>query len=159
LLEAAALDPVARQEDEPAPVLAGLRQNDARLLADVLQELVGHLHQHARPVAGVRLGARGPAVVEVLQYLYRLLQDLVRLAPLHVHDEADSAPVVLEPRIGEALLGRRDGRPAPGARRVFRSAGHWVEAGFSVSKHSLSQTGIRWGRGPISWVQKKAGPS
>jgi hypothetical protein len=65
---------------------------------------VRHLQQHAGAVAGVGLGAGGAAVVEVAEDLQRLLQDLVRLAALHVHHEADAAGVVLKPRIVEPLL-------------------------------------------------------
>jgi hypothetical protein len=104
LLQPAALDPVARQEDEAAAVLAGGGQRDARLLADLLEEGVRHLQQHAGAVAGVGLGAGCAAVVQVLQDLDRLLQDLVRLAALDVDHEADAAGVVLEPRVVEALL-------------------------------------------------------
>ena len=57
LLQPAALDPVAREEDQAAAVLAGPRQGDAGLLADLLEEGVRHLDQDAGAVAGVGLGA------------------------------------------------------------------------------------------------------
>jgi hypothetical protein len=40
----------------------------------------------------------GAAVVEVAQDLEAVGDDLVRFAALHVHDEADAAGIVLEPR-------------------------------------------------------------
>ncbi len=61
------------------------------------------LHQHARAVAGERVGADGAAVLEVLQDPQRVGDDLVRLAPLHVGDEADAAGVVLVRGVVEAL--------------------------------------------------------
>ena len=63
-----------------------------------------HLDEHASAVAGVRLTAAGAAVIEIAQHLDGLLQDAVGLAALHVHDEADTARLVFEPGIVQALL-------------------------------------------------------
>ncbi|MFO1425425.1 MAG: hypothetical protein U1F11_00315 [Steroidobacteraceae bacterium] len=107
LLDLATLRRVARHEDEAGGVLAGLGELDARLLRDVLEEGMRHLHEHAGAVAGVDLAAAGAAVVEVLEHLDRGAQDLVRLAALDVHDEADAAGVALVARVVETLLLRR----------------------------------------------------
>jgi hypothetical protein len=64
---------------------------------------VRDLHQHAAAVAGLRIGADGTAVVEVVQDLQRLLDDGVALAVLHVGDETDAAGVLLAARVVEAL--------------------------------------------------------
>ena len=109
LLDSAALDPVAGEEDQAGPVLAGLGKGDPGLLADLLEEGVGNLDEDAGAVAGVRLAAGRAAVVEVLEDLDRLLQDPVGLAALDVDDEADAAGVVLEPRVVKPLLGRPAG--------------------------------------------------
>ena len=54
--------------------------------------------------------AASAAVVEVLQYLDRLLEDPVRLVALDVDDETDAAGIVLVARIVEALFPRRPER-------------------------------------------------
>jgi len=95
---------VARHEDDAAAVLAGRRQVDAGLLAHLFVEGVRHLDEHAGAVAGVDFAATGPAVVQVLQHLDRLLEDAVRFVALDVHHEADAAGVVLEPRVVQTLL-------------------------------------------------------
>src|SRR5208283_3923926 len=135
-------DPVARQENEAAAVLAGLRQDDAQLPAGVLEERVRHLDQDARAVARVRLGAGRAPVVEVLQDLDRLPEDLVRLAALYVDDESHAAGVVLKPRVVKALLRGRAEGPGPGGAGVFRSGGHRWNAGFSGLEQVRSQIGL-----------------
>jgi hypothetical protein len=60
------------------------------------EELVRHLHQYARSVTGVRFATARTSVIEVHEDRQCLLYDLVRLLPLHVHDEPDTACVVLE---------------------------------------------------------------
>ena len=57
------------RKTSPHPYSPGAGKDDLGLLARLLQERVRHLHQHAGAVAGVRLGAGGAAVVEVLQQL------------------------------------------------------------------------------------------
>ena len=68
---------VARQKDNAAAVLAGIRHGDAVLLARVDEKPVRHLQQHAGAVAGVHLGAAGAAVIQVGQHFQALLQDPV----------------------------------------------------------------------------------
>jgi len=104
---------VARQEDDATAVLARLRQCDARLAADLVVEGVRHLNQHARAVAGVHLGTAGAAMIEVLQYLQRLLEDAVRGVALDVDDETNATGIVLEPGVVQALF---RGRTLPGGR-------------------------------------------
>ena len=63
-----------------------------------------HLHQHAGAVTGVGLATAGTAVIEVAQDFDGLLQDGIRLAPLDVDHEAETAGVLFELRIVETLL-------------------------------------------------------
>ena len=67
---------------------------------------MGDLDQDARAVAGVVLAAAGAPVVQVHQRRQAVADQLVRLPPLQVDDEADAAAVVLVLRVVEAL-GRR----------------------------------------------------
>ena len=64
---------------------------------------MGDLDQDARAVAGVVLAAAGAAVVEVDQRGQAVADELVRLPPLEVDDEADAAAVVLVLGVVEAL--------------------------------------------------------
>jgi len=120
LLDLAADGRVAREEDDAAAVLAGGGEGEPRFLGRLLQELMRHLHEHARAIARVGLAAGSAAVVEVRQDLQRLLQDLVRFAPVHVRHETDAAGIVLEGRIIQALLGG----PLVELRREGGLAGH-----------------------------------
>jgi hypothetical protein len=112
-LQAAPLRDVLGQKHQAAAVFASLRQRDPRLLADVLEESMGHLQQHPRAVAGVGFAAARAAMVEIRQHLERLLQDLVRSTALDIDHETHAAGVVFEPGIVEALLGRQPGPPGP----------------------------------------------
>ena len=107
LLDLATDRRVARQEDDAAAVLAGRGQRDTRLAAHFFIEGMRHLQQHPCAVARVDFAAAGPAVVQVLQYLDRLLEDAVRLVPLDVDDEPLAASVVLVARVVETLPGGR----------------------------------------------------
>src|SRR5690606_36501452 len=114
---------IARQEDDAAAVRARFGKLEAELLRRGGQELVRHLQQHARAVAGIRFGAAGTAVIEVREDLQALLQDLVRFAPLRIDHEADAASVVLVSRVIEALLfgpGRPRGAPPFGFSRAHK---------------------------------------
>src|SRR5690606_25799898 len=70
-------------------------------------ELVRDLHEDAGAVAGARVGADGAAMLEVFENLQAVFNDLVRLAPLDVGDEADAAGVALEARVVHAAGGRQ----------------------------------------------------
>ncbi len=71
------------------------------------KKLVRDLDQDAAAVAHLGVGAHRAAMVEVVRGSTRpLLDDVVRLAVLHVGDEADAAGILLVARIVEAL-GRR----------------------------------------------------
>ena len=88
-------------------IMAGCGQLDACLAAHLFIEGVRHLQQHAGAVARVDFAATGPAVVQVLQYLDRLLEDAVRLVTLEVDDEPLAAGVVLVARVVKTLFGGR----------------------------------------------------
>ena len=79
---------------------------------DLLEERVRHLDENACAVAGVGLTAAGATVIEIAQHLDGLLQDAVGLAPLHVHDEADTTRLVFEPGVVQTLLLRLSGPTA-----------------------------------------------
>ena len=66
------------------------------------------LHQHAAAVAGFRIGADGAAMIEIEQDLKTHLDDRMRLAIVHIGDEADAAGVMFVPRVVEPL---RRGKP------------------------------------------------
>ena len=76
------------------------------------------LRQYTRAVAGVALVARAAAVAHIVEDRQRLADYLMGLAPLDVHDEADSAGIVLEPRIVQALLGRQSSLHLPVCKMV-----------------------------------------
>jgi hypothetical protein len=95
------------QEDEAAAVLLFCGQIDARFLAGLLQEAVGHLDEDAGAVAGIIFAAAGTAVTEVDQDRERVADDGVGFAALDVDDEADAAGVVFILGVVKALLGRK----------------------------------------------------
>ena len=74
---------------------------------DGAEEAVRDLDQDARAVTGVRLGARGTTVLEVDQRGDGLLDDVARLAAVHVDDEGDATGVVLVGGVVQAVAARR----------------------------------------------------
>jgi hypothetical protein len=78
---------VLRQEHEARTVGAGGRQGERQHLP---QEAVRHLHQNARAIAGVRVGAGGAAVFEVHQQLEGVADDVVGPGALDMRDKADA---------------------------------------------------------------------
>src|SRR5688572_32539136 len=83
------------------PLFRSLRQRERH---DLAEEAIPRLDQDAGAVAGVRLAAAGPAVLEVDEHLQRLLDDVVRALPLDVHDEPDAAGVALMARVVQTRL-------------------------------------------------------
>ncbi len=104
---------VAGEEHHADAVVAGGRQGDARLGADLGEEAVRDLRKHAGPVAGVALVAGAPAVAHVVEDRERLAHDLVGLPSLDVDHETDAAGVVLPRGIVQALSGRQAGGDLP----------------------------------------------
>ena len=70
---------------------------------DLAEERVGDLHQDAGAVTGVRLGARGAAVLEVAQRGQRLRHDVVAGHAGQGRHEGDATGVVLVARRRRAL--------------------------------------------------------
>ena len=70
------------------------------------EKIMRHLQEDAGAIAGVDFAAAGAAVVEIVEYLQRLLDDRVRRPAFDVGDKADATRVVLVDRVVEALLGR-----------------------------------------------------
>ena len=105
---------VRRQIDHSHPILSEARQREARFPGRELHELVRHLKQNARAVAGVDLAATGAAMVEVAENLQALLDKRVGPAALHVHDEADTAGVMLEGGVVKTLRAGRGSKRLAG---------------------------------------------
>ena len=103
-----------REEADGDAVLPGGRQVGAD---DAAQQLVGELHEDAGAVARVRVGARGAAVLEVLEGGDRPPDRLVGRLAAQPRDERDAAGVVLvcgvvqTDRPGRPLAWRQGGAP------------------------------------------------
>ena len=69
----------------------------------VADQRIGDLNQQAGAIAHQRIGANGPAVIQIDQDFEALADDLVRLSPLHVGNEANAARIVLVRRVIKAL--------------------------------------------------------
>src|SRR3954469_1499112 len=72
-----------------------------------------HLDQDAGAVPSVRFTAASSPMIEVHQDLETLSDDFMGLAPLHIHDETDTAGVMLVLGIVKTLFGRRPCEGAP----------------------------------------------
>jgi hypothetical protein len=68
--------------------------------------MVRDLKQHARPVARVGFAAACAAMLQIQEHLNRLIDNPARAPTLNVDDEAQTARVMLEPRVVESLLRR-----------------------------------------------------
>ena len=106
---------VMRQEQHADGVMARRRKGEAKLGCLLGEEFVRGLHQDAGAVAGARVGADGAAMLEIEKDRQRVLDDLVRFAPLDVGNEADAAGILLLRRIEEpkALRAHRHFRAPP----------------------------------------------
>jgi hypothetical protein len=102
----------------------GVGQRDVDRRAE---QLVGELHQDARPVAAGGLTARGAAVVEVVQHLQGVGDDPVAATPLGVDDRTDTARVVLVRRVVEARSAGVGGEQHGG--RLLEGRGNGAEPG------------------------------
>ena len=127
LKEAAALLAVGRHgghEDHADAIFARTGQRDALVSAGLLEEIVRHLHEDARPVARVRFRAARPAMAEVQQHGQGLTHDLVGFAALDVDHKPDAASVVFKLRIVQALLDRQPGQGRLALRARFGLSAH-----------------------------------
>ena len=102
-----ALLTVIRQENHANAVIARLRQLKTQSGAGLFEKNVRHLHQDAGAVTGVFFAAAGAAVIEILQYRERLLDDLVRFLAFDINDETDAAGIMLKARIVKTLFFRQ----------------------------------------------------
>jgi hypothetical protein len=68
-----------------------------------MNELVGELEQHPRPVAGLGIGEGGAAMRQAGEHLDPAVDELVGLAAVDLAHEPDTARSVLEARIVETL--------------------------------------------------------
>ena len=105
-----------------------------RLSHLVAEERVRKLDQDARPVARIRVGPRGAAVLQVLERLERPPHGLVQRNPVEPGDERDPARVVLV--VGGVETGFTSAR---GAHRTSPPKG-WDIAGLEIrrSTHTIS---------------------
>ena len=76
-----------------------------------VEKCVRDLNQHPSAVSGLRIATAGASVHQVLEDLNALQDDIVRLLPLYIGDEANTAVIVLMLRMIESL---RRGKPAEG---------------------------------------------
>src|SRR5665213_731725 len=103
LLAGAAGRWIARQENHADAVAAGLRQGDPQRRGLFAQQPVRKLDQDAGAVAGERIGADRAAMVEVLENLEPVEKDAMALVIPDMGDKADTARIVLLPRIVQSL--------------------------------------------------------
>ena len=87
----------------PGAVFALGWQLDALFRHFLAQELVRHLDENARAVAGGRIRAAGTAVVHLLVHRERFHDDVVRALALQMGDETDAAGVFFARRMPKAL--------------------------------------------------------
>jgi hypothetical protein len=118
---------VGRQEADARGVPAGLGQGE---VADLAEERVRYLDEDADPVAVVRLGAHGTAVVEVLQDGQGVLNDVVALTAVQVGDHPDPAGVMLVGPVVEPLVRGRSGSEGSSSHQPSRR--RHVTASMSV---------------------------
>ena len=85
---------ILRQKGHPDAVFALRRQGKVQIRYRLAKESVGHLHQDAGAVPGVRVRAGGAAMPQIDQHLQGFLDDGVRLGALDVSHHADAAGVV-----------------------------------------------------------------
>ena len=95
-----------RHERHTDGVVSGLRQLYALPLHFAAEEVVRHLQQHARAVAGLRVCACRAAMFEIAQHLKSALEDVVRSHTLDIGDKPHTAGFVLETRVVQPLLGQ-----------------------------------------------------
>ena len=81
------------------------------------EELIGHLQQDARAVAGVRLCALGATVLQVQQGRDGLVDDVAAAPALHVGDHRDTAGVVLVRGVVQPYLAGRHSHLTISSRR------------------------------------------
>ena len=100
---------VPAQEQHAHAVSALLGQTYAQRRADLLEELVRQLCEHARAVAGKLVRARRAAVAQRAQHVYRVGHELVAGAALYVAYHAYAAGVVFKFGIIESPARRQAG--------------------------------------------------
>ncbi len=147
---------VAGEEDardrDPARV-GELGAGDPELAHARAQEAVGELDQDPGAVAGARVGARGAAVLEVVERRQRQVDDVVARLAVEAGDAGDAATVVLD-RTGRRARQRasaaadcagaaRSPSPIYGRRGRNRAAGRAQPPGSGVSEPTASAIGSR----------------
>ena len=93
---------VVRQEQHADAVVSGRWQREAEFLGFPGEKLVRGLNQNTGAVAGARVGADRAAMFEVEQDRQRVFDDPMRLAPLDIGNESDTAGIFFQRRIKQA---------------------------------------------------------
>ena len=91
-----ALQLILREKEHANAVFTLFPQGDAQLGRNLLKEFVADLCQNAYAVAGLALSVLACAVLKMLHDLQCIVNGLVALAALDVHDRTDAAVVMLK---------------------------------------------------------------
>jgi hypothetical protein len=86
-------------EEHAYPIFPVSWQLDVQLVTMLSEELVRDLKEQSRTVTGVPVRPHGSAVQQILQNLYRVLDDGVRLLAAYVGHKANAAGIVFVARI------------------------------------------------------------
>ena len=121
---------VTRQEHQAGAVMTESRQFETERGAGRAQESIGHLNQDAGTVAGIFFATARTAVLKIGKDGQGLTNDCVRLATLHVDNEADSTGVMLLGRIVQPV------RRAAGPRKSSASRIHPYECLRAASREN-----------------------
>ena len=84
---------IARQEQSADGVIAFLGQSKAETSGFFAQETIWNLHEHAATIARFRVRADSAAMIEVQKNLKTLGDNVMRLAIVHIGDEANAAGI------------------------------------------------------------------
>jgi hypothetical protein len=101
---------IGRQEDHADGVGACPGQRLAECNARFSEEGIGNLEEQPRAVAGGLVAADGAAVLEIDEYLHRVLDDVVVRLGIETRDEPYPATVMLPCGIVESVRLRTAGR-------------------------------------------------
>ena len=95
---------ILREEEHGHGVASLIGKDVAALLSLLAEEVVRHLEEDARTVAGVLLEARAPAMLEVHEHRERVVEHLVRPLSRDTRQRTDAACIVLELRAIKAAF-------------------------------------------------------
>ena len=114
---------VLGQEEVADGIFTGLRQGNALRRHFLAEEAIRDLHQDTGAIAHQRIGTDSTAMRQVLQDEQAILDDLVRLLPLHMGNEADAAGIMFVAWVVETLFRRQTGARGRHLGDCFRTGG------------------------------------